>query len=74
MWEPDYDKQAKYWMEKDAVSNKLDPEKMKKRIDSFICERKTCTLATGIDSFVRCTPIEYYLQRESYIRILRMKL
>lgn len=45
MWEPDYDKQAKYWMEKDAVSNKLDPEKLKKRIDSFICERKN--LYTG---------------------------
>ena len=59
MWEPDYDKQAKYWMEKDAVSNKLDPEKLKERIDSFIRERKTCTLATGMDGFVRCTPIEY---------------
>ena len=22
MWEPDYDKHAKYWLEKDAVSNK----------------------------------------------------
>ena len=39
-----------------------------------VMSEKTCTLATGIDSFVRCTPIEYYLQRESYIRILRMKL
>ena len=67
MWEPDYDKYAKYWLEKDAVSNKLDPEKLKERIDSFIRERKTCTLATGKDGFVRCTPIEYnYVDKKLY--------
>ena len=28
MWEPDYDEQAKYWIEKDAASKKLGSEKL----------------------------------------------
>jgi len=59
MWELDYDKQANYWIKKDADSVKLEREKLKERIESFICERKTCALATAADGFVRCTPIEY---------------
>ena len=67
MWELDYDKQANYWIKKDTDSVKLEREKLKERIESFICERKTCALATAADGFVRCTPIEYnYIDRSFY--------
>ena len=59
MWELDYDKQAEYWIEKDSSSSKLQSDKLKEKIESFICNRKTCALATAADGFVRCTPIEY---------------
>ena len=36
MWELDYDKQANYWIKKDADSVKLEPEKLKEKIESFI--------------------------------------
>ena len=66
MWELDYDKQVNYWIKKDADSAKLEREKLKERIESFICERKTCALATASDGFVRCTPIEYNFLDEAF--------
>ena len=68
MWEPDYDEQANYWIEKDAVSKKLDPGKLKEHIEAFLAERKTCALATASDGLVRNTPIEYnYLDGAFYL-------
>jgi nitroimidazol reductase NimA-like FMN-containing flavoprotein (pyridoxamine 5'-phosphate oxidase superfamily) len=59
MWEPDYEREANYWIEKDAVSKKMNAERLKERIDAFLAERKTCALATACEDLVRCTPIEY---------------
>ncbi|MBR5338232.1 MAG: pyridoxamine 5'-phosphate oxidase family protein [Lachnospiraceae bacterium] len=59
MWEPNYEEQANYWTQKEAHSKKMDPERLKEWISTFISERKTCALATAADDFVRCTPIEY---------------
>ncbi len=68
MWEPDYEEQANYWIEKDAASEKLAPEKLKERIGTFLSERKTCALATAAEGLVRCTPIEYnYLDGAFYL-------
>lgn len=68
MWEPDFDEQANYWTEKDGDSKKMDPQELKKWIECFISERKTCALATASSDFVRCTPIEYnYLDGAFYL-------
>ena len=47
MWEPDYNEQANYWIEKDRSSKKLEPDKLKEHIETFLAERKTCALATA---------------------------
>ena len=68
MWEPDYNEQVNYWIEKDRNSKKLEPDKLKERIEAFLAERKTCALATAAGDFVRCTPIEYnYLDGAFYL-------
>lgn len=55
----DYDLAANYWIEKDKASVHMEPEALTERIYEFINAHNTCALATGCDSFVRCTPIEY---------------
>lgn len=41
---------------------------LKEEIEKFILNHNTCALATGIDRFVRCTPIEYqYYEGDFYI-------
>ena len=68
MWEPDYDEQARYWIEKEAASKGMEKEKLKEWIEAFIKERNTCALATASSDFVRCTPIEYnYLDGAFYL-------
>ena len=67
MWEPDYEREANYWIEKDAASKKMNAERLKERIEAFLAERKTCALATASEDLVRCTPIEYnYLDEAFY--------
>lgn len=68
MWEPDYDEQARYWIEKEAASKGMEKEKLKEWIEAFIKERNTCALATASSDFIRCTPIEYnYLDGAFYL-------
>lgn len=55
----DYEKAANYWKEKDADNVCMLEEQLKKAVDDYILANNICTLATGFDEFVRCTPIEY---------------
>lgn len=50
---------AYYWERKDAGSVPMDAVKLKSIVEDYILSNNTCALATGIGSFVRCTPIEY---------------
>ena len=68
MREMDYDTTASYWIEKAKNSVSMEPEALRKRIDSFIAEHNTCALATAAADMVRCTPIEYsYLDGTFYL-------
>lgn len=58
-WQIDYDQAAQYWIQKDNESAKLPKEQCMERVEQFIKAHNTCALATGYDTFVRCTPIEY---------------
>lgn len=53
----DYDKAARFWMEKDR-EGKQAPDG-KERLLAFLASHKVCALATGYGTFVRCTPLEY---------------
>ncbi len=44
----------------------LEETKLKKCIDKFIVEHNTCTLATGVGSLIRATPIEYVYMEECF--------
>lgn len=55
----DYDQAANYWEKKDADSSKMDRKDLLDEMEEFIQRHNTCALATGCNSFVRCTPIEY---------------
>ncbi|MBU3183003.1 flavodoxin domain-containing protein [Clostridium psychrophilum] len=39
---------------------------LKKEIEKFIINHNTCALATGIGTFVRCTPIEYQYYKSNF--------
>lgn len=55
----DYKKAQNYWKEKEAASVKMDVAILKEKIVEYINANNTCALATGADSFIRNTPIEY---------------
>lgn len=64
----DYKEKIEYWTKKDSESKKLDKEELAKKIDEFLKSHNTLALATGFDSYVRCTPVEYnYLDGYFYI-------
>lgn len=47
--------------------NALENKKLRKSIDDFLITHNTCTLATGVEGFVRATPIEYmYVNNNLY--------
>lgn len=50
---------ANYWEYKEADNVPIDAVKLKSIVEDYILSNNTCALATGIGSFVRCTPIEY---------------
>ena len=60
----DYLRAADYWKEKDELAEKdgkkvEDRDELLKDIEAFIASKKICALATGAESAVRCTPLEY---------------
>lgn len=55
----DYKKAATYWVEKDKDAVRMEPDLLLSKIEKFIKDHNTCTLATGYGDFVRCTPMEY---------------
>lgn len=59
MTKEEYQAAARYWEEKDAVSVKLEPGKLRAMAEEYIRANNTCALATGTGDYVRCTPIEY---------------
>lgn len=57
-----------YWVNKDATSIHMEPEKLLKHIETFLKEHNTCALATSANDIVRCTPIEYnYIDGNFYL-------
>lgn len=64
----DYKKASKYWIEKDQQSKSINRKTLRNEIEKFIQSHNTCALATGFDTFIRCTPIEYtYLNQCFYL-------
>lgn len=59
MTKEEYQAAIHYWEEKDAVSVKLEPGKLRSMVEEYIQANNTCALATGTGNYVRCTPIEY---------------
>lgn len=59
MTQEDFQAAAAYWEEKDAHSVKMEPASLKKAIEEYILSNNTCALATGVGTYIRCTPIEY---------------
>jgi hypothetical protein len=59
MTHEDYQKAANHWKVKDAAGKAMPSTLLLKACETYIGKNNTCALATGADSFVRCTPIEY---------------
>lgn len=55
----DYKKAQTYWKAKEVSSIKMDPASLRTKMEEYINANNTCALATGVDSFIRNTPIEY---------------
>ena len=55
----DYKKAQNYWKEKEASSVKMDAGDLQAKMTEYINVNDTCALATGVDGFIRNTPIEY---------------
>lgn len=59
MTHEEYKEAAEYWQRKDATGKKLSRDALLTVMEEYIHANKTCALATGFRTFVRCTPIEY---------------
>jgi uncharacterized protein YhbP (UPF0306 family) len=62
----DYQKAAKHWQAIDAKSKKMERERLLSEVLTFIQSHNTCALATGTDTFVRCTPLEYVYHHDAF--------
>lgn len=56
----DYKKAQNFWKEKAETSVKMDSAMLQEKITEYINSNSTCALATGVDDFIRNTPIEYF--------------
>lgn len=57
-----------FWKEQQKHARHMEREAALAHITGFIANHNTCALATGFDSFVRCTPIEYtFMDGEFYL-------
>lgn len=60
-----YQEKMNFW--KDKEDNQMPKEKQIKKIEEALQAHNTCALATGYDTFVRCSPLEYtYLNQVLY--------
>ncbi len=48
-----------FWIEQQKNAKHMDQDKVLEHITNFINNHNTCALATGVDSYIRNTPIEY---------------
>lgn len=55
----DYERAARFWIDREPELKRMPPMALLKRIEEFLKSHNTCALATGSGSFVRCTPVEY---------------
>lgn len=55
----DYKKTQNYWKGRETSISKMDPASLLPKIEEYINANDTCALATGTDTFIRNTPIEY---------------
>lgn len=55
----DLQQAATYWQTKDQTAIHMDRSALLAEAERFIKAHNTCALATGWDTRVRCTPIEY---------------
>lgn len=64
----EYEQAARYWNEKDKIAKHLNKDELKKVVEHFLSEHKTCALATANAENVRNTPIEYsYIDGKLYM-------
>jgi len=59
MTHEEYRQAAVYWKEKDTDNRAMDRRQLLAAAEDYIRANNTCALATGADTFVRCTPLEY---------------
>lgn len=59
MTKEQYERAADFWTRRDAGERKMDAAALYARIDGFLKSHKVLALATGGESFIRCTPLEY---------------
>jgi nitroimidazol reductase NimA-like FMN-containing flavoprotein (pyridoxamine 5'-phosphate oxidase superfamily) len=55
----EFDKAARYWTEREAISARMPREELQQAIDAFLGTHGVCALATASSDLVRCTPLEY---------------
>lgn len=62
----DYEKAEAYWNNK--TSKPMDKDALKKAVNEFVAKHNVCALATGYETYVRVTPLEYnYVNQKFYI-------
>lgn len=66
MNQKEYQEAANYWNQKDATAVKMPKKELYEAVLSYIQAGNTCALATGIGTFIRCTPIEYTYINDSF--------
>lgn len=54
-----YKEAAAYWDRKDSEAVHMEPKALLEKMEKFISAHNTCALATGCETLIRCTPIEY---------------
>lgn len=50
---------AEYWKKRDGAGKKMEREALRGAMEKYLQAHNTCALASGIGTFVRCTPLEY---------------
>lgn len=66
MTHEEYQRAAEYWVKKDVGNKKLPDTLLRAAVEAYITLNNTCALATGLDEFVRCTPIEYSFHKGAF--------
>ena len=53
-----YEQAQTFWTRKDETENKMEADDIYSWLDSFLSAHKVLALATGGDTYIRCTPLE----------------